>query len=317
MSKYGVAYTFNKAVIKILGQNCFNEKFLIDNLKREKVFFQEHGNELEEAIAYRYKKAMGRNVALKTPRTFTEYIQYYKCYESLQGFSRYVDKIEVKKWVSETIGDDYLIPVYGVWNHIEEVEWDKLPLTFVLKCNHGSGMNYVVDDKTKINKKKVSKLFKAWLSKEYAWLAYELQYEKVEKKVFAEKNIAEGKKGLKDYKIHCIHGQPRFIQVIDREKDDITRQMLLDCDWKEMGWTFETYGRMLEIPTKPEKLDEMLEIARKLSNKFKYVRVDLYYVDGKIYFGEMTFTPSGGYYPYRNTWNECKDYEFGQEIMEE
>lgn len=118
-----------------------------------------------------------------------------------------------------------------------------------------------------------------------------------------------------DYKIHCFNGSPEFIQVIRRKDVGNGEQIIMDPEWNALNWTFETYGKMSDIPERPVKLEEMMEDARILSKGIRYIRVDMYCDNENIYFGEMTFTPSGGFYPYKNSWTYEKDVELGRKII--
>ena len=264
-----------------------------------------------------YKRIMGRALNLDDPQRFTEKIQWMKLYDSTPEKTRLADKYLVREWVSEKIGEEYLVPLLGVWDSFDEIDFDSLPDEFVLKCNHGSGVNLVVEEKSKLDRGKAKARFDQWMKKDHAFInGLELHYSPIPRKIIAEKYIEEMSGPLYDYKIHCFEGNPTFIQCIgDRDLVHHTAyQNNYDLQWDELDWMFETFPRFPYQPGKPSRLKEMIEISGVLSEGFHYVRVDLYEISGKVLFGEMTFTPASGYYPYFGTFTEDIDRKLGDLI---
>ena len=240
----------------------------------------------------------GRKFNIKSPQTFNEKIQWIKIYDSTEIKSRLTDKYFVREWVKEKIGESYLIPLLGVWNNFKEINFADLPQSFVLKANHGSGMNIIVKDKSRMDLGGVENRFSLWMSQNFAYIGLELQYLNIERKIIAEEFIENRSGNLYDYKIFCFNGIPQFIQIIgDREHQKHTaKEAFYDTKWEKQDFTSDIYPQYEEPINRPKKLPEMLSIASKLSQGFAHVRVDLYELDnGDIKFGEMTFTPASGF----------------------
>lgn len=239
----------------------------------------------------------GNKDSVSHPVTFGGKIQWLKINDNIPIKAQLSDKYEVREWIKEKIGDKYLIPILGVWDSVDEIDYNKLPDRFVLKANHGSGMNIIVRDKSEINVKKFNNIMSAWMDENFGWVGLELQYTNIKKKIIAEEYIEQMDGNLLDYKIHCFHGVPRIIQVIGNRnlETHTAREAIYDTEWKRNDlMCYPTYNSYENEIRKPDNIDEMLEIARILSKGFKYVRVDLYEIENHIKFGEMTFTPANG-----------------------
>ena len=240
-----------------------------------------------------YKKRTGKILDLDNPKTFNEKIQWLKLYDNSPLKTKLADKYRVREWIKEQIGEEYLIPLLGVWNSFDEIDFDKLPEKFVLKANHGSHWNIIVKDKTKFNKIKAKKKFDKWMHRDYAFKAgLELQYRGIEPKIIAEKYMADSKGELNDYKIICFNGEPKFVWVDCGRYSEHTKN-IYDLNWNLQPFMMTYPVSKNKIP-KPQNLDKMIELAKKLCKDFAFVRVDFYNVDGKIYFGEMTYTSMSG-----------------------
>ncbi len=284
----------------------------------DKYYSRMDQDELAIALQTKYEEAMGSKLNYISPKTFTEKIQWMKIFDSTSQKERLADKYMVREWVGRKIGEEHLVPLIGAWDRFEDIDFSTLPQSFCLKTNHGSAMNLVVKDKWEFNEKTAKKLFYWWLMRPFWAWSLELHYRNIPRKIIAEKYIEEiGGGGLYDYKFHCFHGKPQFIQCIgDRNLTAHTGyQQNFDLDWNKLDWTFEDYPAFPYCIPRPECLEEMGKIAEILSSEFNYVRVDLYEISGKVYFGEMTFTPASGIYPYKGTWTEKKDYELGKMLL--
>ncbi|WP_051192170.1 ATP-grasp fold amidoligase family protein [Butyrivibrio sp. VCB2001] len=242
---------------------------------------------------------------IESPKTFNEKIIYLELNDDSDLKSILSDKVLVRDWVAERVGNQYLIPIIGgPWKNAEEIDFSCLPSRFVIKANHGSGFVIVVEDKDRVNKSDIKKVVNAWMKSLFGWKGPEPHYFSIDRKVFAEEYISQ-EGGIKDYKIHCFSGKPTIIQVIG-ERNMITheaKEAFFDVDWNRNDCMYHTFTQYEKAPEKPEKLDEMLDIAAKLSEGFDYVRVDLYLTYGNIKFGEMTFTPAVG----RGNWISYKN----------
>ena len=256
-------------------------------------------------LLYRFK--MGHRLDLKNPQTFTEKLQWLKLYNRKPEYTKMVDKYAVKEYVAKKIGEEYIIPTLGVWDRPEDIDWASLPNQFVLKTTHGGGGGGVVICKDKATFDKTSaiiKLKESMASDIYSYLR-EWPYKNVPKRIIAEKFMAPEKspapKDLLDYKFFCFNGEPKYCQVI---RDRHTKETI---DFYDMDWNHQEFVGLLPQSNiadvisngltpvaRPKNLEEMKEICRKLSKDIPFVRVDLYVIDDKNYFGELTLYPASG-----------------------
>lgn len=269
-----------------------------------------------DKIKQQYSLAMRCELNLDKPEKLTEKIQYRKLYEHNPLYSRLTDKYAVREWIKEQIGEQYLIPILGVWEKAEHISFDTLPNRFVLKTNNASGTNIIVKDKGCINKKQIIEQLNYWLEYPFWALYGEFHYKDIKPKIIAEEYISQLDDNLLDYKIYCFNGTPEFILIIgDRDAAKHTgKEAIYDFKWNRLPWIFEDYPAYTYELAKPSLLEELYRISKKLCKEFGFVRVDLYIVDNQIKFGEMTFTPGCGIFPYKGTWNERLDYQYGKKI---
>ena len=251
--------------------------------------------ELIADISAMYRKRIGRDLNLSDPRSYTEKIQWSKFYNNDPLRSTLSDKLLVREWIEERIGSDYLIPLLGVYSAVDEISYNNLPDSFVLKTNNASGTNIVVSDKSKINEKAIARLLRRWLAMPFGWVSYEPQYLSIDPCIIAEAFIqpSAGESDLRDYKFLCFDGIPAYVWVDVNRNTDHARAVF-DTDWNLQSWSQFDYPMASEIE-RPGCLEEMISVASKLSQGFSHVRVDLYESEGKVYFGEMTFTNGGGF----------------------
>ncbi len=248
----------------------------------------------------------------KDPQTFSEKIQWLKLYNRNPKYTIMVDKYAVKDYVAELIGEEYVIPTLGVWDRPEDIEWDKLPEKFVLKTTHGGGNTGVVicKDKSTFDKQKAVKKLNKGLKQDIYITLREWPYKNVPRRILAEKLIESESGDLPDYKFFCFDGVVKALFVgSERETGDVKFDFF-DADFNHLDLvqSHPMSGRKLE---KPVGFEEMKLLATKLSKGIPHVRVDLYNVRGKIYFGELTFFHHGGVTPFHpQKW----DYTFGSWI---
>ena len=242
-----------------------------------------------------YKLSMGEELNLNNPLTFNEKINWMKLYDRDPRKAIYADKFLVRKYIKEKIGEKYLVPLLGVRDRFDDIDFAALPSQFVLKCNHGSGWNLIVKDKTKINFDDAKKKFDCWINTNFAYKAgFELHYRDITPKMIAEKYISEiDRDVLYDYRFYCFNGNPIYVWVDSGSGTSNHKRTIFSIEWKKQDYTVN-YPNILPCPSKPDNYTEMLECAKKLSEGFIFVRIDLYSINGKIYFGEMTFTPQSG-----------------------
>lgn len=267
---------------------------VLANAKRLESLPEEKYNDL---IEKEYLKVFGNVLDWNNLRTYTEKMQWEKIYDKNPIKTTLTDKYAVREWVEGKIGKDYLIPLVGVWDSFDNIDFDLLPKQFVLKTNHGTGTNLIVKDKNKINMRRAKRMFDDWMKTDYAFTnSLQLHYRDIKRKIIAEKYLETNLGELQDYKFLCFDGKPCFCWV-DLGRYSKHTRTVFDMNWKLQPWTQASYGiANYDIP-KPKNFDMMIDIANILSEGFSHVRVDLYNVDGKIYFGEMTFTNGSGLDP--------------------
>lgn len=230
---------------------------------------------------------------LKKPVYFGEKIQWLKVYGNLEKYTNYVDKYLVRDYVKEKIGNKFLIDLLGVFDKPEEIDFKTLPNQFVIKLNTGSGFNIIIKDKNKIDIKKIIKKLHKWMRIDYSRIKKEPQYKNVKKKIIIEKFMADKNQELNDYKFFCFDGKVKFVEV-DSDRFGNHTMDFFDEKWNLLQLKKGNHENSSTIPRKPQKFDKMINIAEELASEFQFVRVDLYNVDGNVYFGELTFTPAGG-----------------------
>lgn len=269
----------------------------------------------KKAAAY-FSLKTGQKIDYLEPKKFSEKIQWIMLHDSTQIKAELTDKYLVRTYITKKIGDEHLIPLLGVWDRFEEIDFEKLPEQFVLKCNHGSGMNVVVKNKEAINQDLMRTQFDIWLNSNFSYNNFELQYNGINPKILAEKYIEQMDGNLYDYKVHCFNGEPRFIQVIgNRDFEAHTaKQLFYDFNWKSQSWTTGSYPKYVKELPRPNKLEVLYDLSKKLCYQFDYVRVDFYIIEDKILFGEMTFTPNAGLYQYNDDFTEAIDCMLGEMI---
>ncbi|WP_285271172.1 ATP-grasp fold amidoligase family protein [Halobacterium salinarum] len=231
---------------------------------------------------------------IKSPRSFNEKIVHRKLFTDDEVFVKVSDKWLVRDYVARKVGSDILNEVYHVGQNPEDIPFDELPDSFVLKGNHGSGFNRIVEDKARETLSDLKRECSNWLSESYGESKHEYWYSKIDPRIIVENLLSDEEYGIPlDYKFHVFGGKVEYIQVdIDRFGDH-TRRMYTQ-DWEPKDFTLK-YPLGPDIP-EPEKLDEMISVAQKLGGDFDYVRVDLYQPDGeKIVFGELTLAPGTGH----------------------
>lgn len=249
-------------------------------------------------LKIRYFMFFKKHLNLKNPQTFNEKLQWLKLYNQKSEYIQMVDKYEVRKYIAEIIGEEYLIPCIGVWDKISDIDFDKLPNQFVLKSTHDSGSVIICKDKTKLNIAETKRKLQESLNSNQYWYGREWPYKNVKGRIICEEYMSdESKTGLTDYKFYCFSGDPKYCQVI---KDRNVQETIdfYDNNWKLMDFTglhIPAYPHSNINLKKPEHYESMLEIAGKLSKGFPFIRVDLYLIKNRIYFGELTFYPLAGF----------------------
>ena len=247
---------------------------------------------------------------LKNPQTFNEKLQWLKLYDRKPIYTTMVDKYAVKKYVADIIGEEYIIPTFGVWDKFDDIDFDKLPNQFVLKCTHDSGGLVIVKDKTELNKKFAKKKIENCLKRDYYIYNREWPYKNVPRKIIAEQYMEDTEtQELRDYKFFCFNGEVKalFIASDRGNPKEETKFDFYDENFNHLPFTNGHPNATKEI-VKPKSFEKMKELASILSKGIPHLRVDFYEIDGRIYFGELTFCHWSGLMPFNP---EEWDYTFG------
>ncbi len=238
----------------------------------------------------------GKKINFDNPKTYNEKLQYLKIYNRKSEYTQMVDKYEVRNYVKEKLGEELLIPLLWDGENPKNIPFNELPEKFVIKCNHGSHSNIICNDKNNINKKATIEQLKKWLKRNWYWYGREWPYKNVKPRIIIEKYVKDNKSDdLKDYKFFCFNGKVKFFKV-DFDRFDNHRANYYDCEnnllkFGEISFPPD-FTKKIDIPS---NIKEMIKYAEILSECIPFVRVDFYNVNGKIYFGEMTFFPAAGF----------------------
>ncbi len=241
-----------------------------------------------------YRIQFGKELNLDMPITFNEKIQWLKLYDRNPTYTIMADKYLVKKYVASVIGDEYIIPTFGVWKHYDEIDFDSLPDQFVLKCTHDSGGIVICKDKSDLDKQAKRKIERS-LRRDYYWAAREWSYKEVKPQVLAEKYVIDKKlQELRDYKFFCFNGKVRCFKVdFDRFENHRANYYDEKCNLIDLGEVVCPPDPKKQIEF-PKSIYHMMHLAEILSANIPFIRVDFYDVDGHIFFGELTFYPNSG-----------------------
>ena len=231
---------------------------------------------------------------VEEPRTMTEKIHWLKLYDSTPVKGRLADKYLVRQWVAGKVGERYLVPLLGVWDSPDEIDFESLPDSFVLKATHGSGWNILVPDKSALNVARARQRLREWLGLRQAMKGgFELHYEYCEPRIVCEPFLRDASGGLRDYKFMVFDGVVQFIFTVDRTQGRVLRGTYLP-DWTRAPFEYTCEAdRAPDIPA-PAGLETMLSLAGDLGEGFACACIDFYEVDGDVYFGEITFTDADG-----------------------
>jgi hypothetical protein len=249
-----------------------------------------------------YRLKLGRKLDLKTPKRFTEKLQWLKLYDRKPEYTKMVDKIAVKEYVEGVIGDQFIIPTLGTWYHFDDIDFDSLPNQFVLKTNHGGGGCAVVicRDKNKFDKARAKGILEHSLNHSIYPNLREWPYKNIKPMILAEELLeCETATDIPDYKWYCFNGVPKYCQIIQSRSTKETIDFF-DTNWVHQEFVglnpaFGEHFKMAEIvPARPTNLELHIQIAERLSLNIPFSRIDLYDIGGKVYFGEITFYPMSG-----------------------
>lgn len=267
----------------------------------------------EQYIRWDYYLNHSRPINLESPQRYTEKLQWLKLYYRDSLWTQMVDKYRVKELVAERVGEQYVAPVYGVWHRAEDIKWDKLPNQFVLKTNHDSGNNgvFIVKDKSQINKSQIIRRINKSLKRDTSKAGREWPYRDVKRCVFAEQYLEDQSGELRDYKFFCFDGEVKYLYVATERQSGNLKFNYFDMDFKPLGM-WQSHQPSEKPIEKPVVFEEMKRLASELSKGLIETRVDLYEVNGHIYFGEYTFFSLGGMAAFHpDKW----DFIWGEQIQ--
>lgn len=237
---------------------------------------------------------MGTKLDLNNPKTFNEKLQWLKLYDRRPEYTMMVDKYAVKKYIADKIGEQYIIPTLEVWNRFEDIDFNTLPNQFVLKCTHDSGGLVICRDKNSFDILSTKEKINKSLNRDYYLSGREWPYKNVPRKIIAEKYMEDvTSPDLKDYKLMCFNGKVKCTFVCSERNSDL-KVTFYNNSWERMPFERHYPASQKEIP-QPKNFKKMIELAEILSDGIPFVRVDFYEIEGKIYFGELTFYPGAGF----------------------
>lgn len=251
-----------------------------------------------------FKAITGENLNLKNPKTFNEKIQWLKLYDSFPLKTQLTDKVLVRDWIKEKIGEEYLKPVFQVCNSFDEIDFDSLPNEFIIKCNHGCKWHYKIKNKIKFLQipqlfNFVKKRFDDWMQTEFfPWAGFEMQYKGIMPAIIIEQLIGNDDDECPvEYEVYCFNGKPMYYQKIKYAKN--VECCVYDSSFCEVGFAFDASYSLVHEPL-DECLYSISGLSEKLAQSFKFVRVDWIFYKGKFYFNEMTFTPFSGFFTFKD-----------------
>lgn len=249
----------------------------------------------ESYVKLIYRLRLGRKLNLDNPRTFTEKLQWLKVNDHNPMYTRMADKLGMRDFVAERIGDGHTVPVLGRWDRFDGIDFSSLPERFVLKTNHDSGSYVICHGKASLDMDKARRTIERSMRRNYYRTTREWQYKDIPHRIYAEQLLGDGD-ALTDYKFFCFNGQPRFMYV-EQESASDPSQAIFDMDYNPVPFTMEDV-RSERLPDKPAAFTEMIGYAKELSRDVPFLRVDMYCVKGVVYIGELTFYHYGGYIPF-------------------
>ncbi len=266
----------------------------------------------EVLLKKKFKLFLGYNLDLNHPKSFNEKLQWLKLFDRKNIYTKMADKYEVRKVVAEAIGEKILIPIYGVYDSPDLIDFESLPDKFVIKCNHNSGKGmFICKDKQKMDKKQIISNIENGLLEDYYLINREWPYKDISKKIIIEQYIEDSKGGLADYKIWCFNGKAKILMYCKDRFKNLKIDFYSLSPFKKLPIKRERHPNSHDELMFNNSIQKMIEIAETLSNGSSFLRVDLYCVNNDIYFGELTFFPGAGFERFKpKKW----DYIFGEMI---
>lgn len=250
-------------------------------------------------LKIRYRIEFKKKLDIKNPRTFNEKLNWLKLYDRKLEYKKMVDKYDVRQYIADKIGEEYLIPLLGIWDNFDDIDFDKLPEQFVLKCTHDSGSVVVCKDKKAFDYTDARRKIKRKQKKDLFWWGREWPYKDLSPRIIAEKYMKDEKsEDLVDYKFFCFNGEPKFIYISENlSNHELASISFFDLEFNSVPFKRNDFRELQHPPVRPVNFEKMVELSKILSKNHIFLRVDFYEINGKIYFGELTFFPAAGYLP--------------------
>ena len=247
-----------------------------------------------------YRFLTGKKLNIDNPKTYNEKLQYLKLYDRKPIYTQMADKLGMRDYVKERIGEGYTVPLIEVWDSPKEIDFEKLPSSFVLKCNHDSKGLIICSNKDDLDKKRAIKALSKSMKRNMYWAAREWPYKNIKPRVFAEEFISD----LKEFQVFCFGGKPKIIYFLEKDENGQLREDFFDMDFNPIEMN-DGYPKALITPEKPKDFDRIKEIAAILSEGCPELRVDFMFSDKKLFVGELTFFNVAGFAPIKpESWSE-------------
>lgn len=265
----------------------------------------------ETYLRLTYRVFVGKKLHLDNPKGFNEKLQWLKIHDRNPHYPSMADKYLVRDYIKSVIGEEYLVPVVGIWDKFDNIDVNSLPDQFVLKCTHDSGSAIVCKDKSTFDWAAARKKITRCLNRDMFYWGREWPYKGLTPRIICEHYLDDGNGDLEDYKFMCFNGEPKMIfTCTERRSEDGLKVTFFDMDWNKLPF-YRHYPASSKQIDKPSKFEEMVQLAKVLSKDMPFVRIDFYEVKGKVYFGEITFYPGCGFEEFHpDEW----DYKLGEMI---
>lgn len=274
-------------IIKILSYIIHPSKFIVYLGSRNIIKISD-----EKFLKLKYKNIFNKKLDLDNPKSFNEKLQYLKLNDRKEIYTSMVDKYEAKNIISKIIGNDYIIPNIGVYNSFDEIDFSVLPNSFVLKCTNDSGGVFICKDKEKLNIKELEKKVNKRLKKNFYYISREWPYKNIKPRIIIEKYLDMNPI---DYKLMCFNGKVELVFVCSERTNKNVKIDIFDRNWNLTRVKRKKHDNSKKTISKPKNYQKMIEIAELFAKEIPFIRVDFYEINNKLYFGEFTFYPAGGF----------------------
>ena len=244
---------------------------------------------------------MNERLNLDNPKTFNEKLQWLKLFDRKDEYIKMVDKYEAKKYISDSIGNQYIVPTIGIYNKFDDINFNNLPNKFVIKCTHDSGGIVICKDKSKLDIKKAKKKIDRCMSKNFFYYGREWPYKNIKPRIMIEKFLEdENQLEIFDYKFFCFNGKVEYLYVSSGSHSSKQKIQFFDKNFTPVNCTRKDYATFDVIPKRPKNFDKMIQLSEFFSDNIEHIRIDFYEINGKLYFGEFTFYTGSGYIPFES-----------------